>query len=538
MPKSRCGLGLFCVGVAVVSLQGGCGSSIHEENIGEGNEETASDELFVIPPTPSKLVGVDECSITLSEDGKTTTYSKLMKTSGEVTLGKWASIPKSTFIVGTNGPCAFQVFSEENFKGSRVTIGTSLNTTIRAGLDGIAFKDAGNKNTWPVRSIIIAKSDTTCQLRMGGSSGAMMTYFVGGYPYVPRTTTSGGLLGGDCRAKVWHYTNLGEGDYDNRFKAFHPSGKLSQAFPVGFEVSSFLIQNDGATCDPDALDKGRCLPEYKLGTSLYNLAPVQFEGPSDADEDGLNDKLENELADAFRPIYLNHSTEDGTRVNVYQTIDGDSVMEPVTIFQVHPDGDNIVRLQFMKLWRYDVYDTFSCGGHPGDSQHNVYHLKTKPKGDPLHGKYWWLFKSDYDGAEDYGWHQGNGGLRGLHFEKWSGESGPARHPVIYFSKGKHHEYYDAGWSGETDNICGNITAYVNGRGHLHNPPYPKRLAILKQPAGQSPFTPNKKYNNVGSKAHHEGFINDLAPYGFAGECVWNCGKFYSDDASSPSKGFM
>jgi hypothetical protein len=253
----------------------------------------------------------------------------------------------------------------------------------------------------------------------------------------------------------------------------------------------------------------------------------------DQDRDELVDELENELATAFRPIYVNHSTEDATRVDAYTTVTGESVIEPVTVFQVHPVRDGEIIIQFMKLWLWDVYDSFWCGGHKGDSQRHEVYLKTAPSDDPSrHNTFWYIYKTTGGIESDLKWETEDGSIRGASFERLPGDSSsvPANHLVVYFTKGKHHEYADQGWSGQTDKDCSTINAYINGRGELHDPPLPKRAAIIRSARGTGD---RFDFTNVGSREFPH--FNDLEPYGFPGESFWDGGHFY--DAGAADRGF-
>ena len=99
--------------------------------------------------------------------------------------------------------------------------------------------------------------------------------------------------------------------------------------------------------------------------------------------------------------------------------------------------------------------------------------------------------------------------------------------VIYFSKGKHHEYGDGGWSGQTDRICINIKAHTNGRGHLHQPPFPGARPACAHLSGRGD---RFDFTNVGTFAHP--FFDDLGPYGFPGQRIWSGKLFYSEEGAT------
>lgn len=479
------------------------------------------------------VLDLKECAIRVGESGKTWTYSKKLAL-GQV--AEWPSNKAASFIRSTSGPCHITIYNKENFKGRRVTLGSNLNGRIRAGLDGIRYKDSGGGETWRIRSIKIKRVDTTCRLRIGGN-GIRMDYYVGNIPSVPAMDRISWFLGGDGSAKIWNDVSFGLNDKNNRFKALHPSGQRSGSYDPGFRVRSIKIHKESGKCPSYAKDRGRCLPQTILKRSIYSVR-----GKQDLDEDGLVDAFENQLATAFRPIYVNHSTENATRVNAYTTVTGKSVIEPVTIFQVHPVKPGEIVIRFMKLFLWDRQDTWTCPGHKGDSQaHEIYLLTTPLGGDSLYGRFWYLYKTT-DGIEnDLRWQKGDGSIRGVTFEKWPGErnvAGTANHEVIYFTKGKHHEYADGGWSGQTDKRCGYVKAHIDSRGQLHNPSLPKRIAIIRSPRGKGD---RFDFNNVGrgksTKDRKFRFFDDLTPFGFPGKRVWSGKIFYTTKAGPVNRRF-
>ncbi len=460
-----------------------------------------------------------ECVIVIGGEGESHRYGDHLNLGESL---RFDNVPISDFIRSTSGPCTFTVYNSAGFGGRWVTLGSDLTERIRAGLDGVSRRKGGGGDTWRIRSLMIQRVNTTCRLRIGGG-GVRMTYFPGNYPQVPAMDRIGEFLGGDCTADIWSDVNFGDSDTYNRFKSLNTSGPRQQAYDPGYRVRSMKIMDGRSICPDFTRDTGRCLPQTLLDRSLYvNSAQA------DQDTDGLDDELENQLATAFRPIYVNHSTEDATRTGIYRTSSDQSVIEPATLFQVSPQGDSEISIRFMKLWRYDIYNTLGCGGHEGDSQPHQLYLKTTPPEHSLHGRLWYVYRVLGGVEGDLNWTAGNGALRGPRFQRWPGEpdkAGIASHLVIYFSKGKHHEYVDGGWSGQTDKECWNITAYTDGRGHLHRPPLPKRLAIIHAPSGRGD---RFGFTNVGTVQYP--FFDDLGPYGFSGQRVWSGKTFYSNNA--------
>ncbi|MCL2326536.1 MAG: hypothetical protein FWC40_08605 [Proteobacteria bacterium] len=376
-------------------------------------------------------------------------------------------------------------------------------------------------------------------------------------------------------------------------------GETRPTFDPYFRVRSMIITHWGSQhCTPNSsnYDFGRCLPIHTLPTSIYETDPLL-----DRDGDGLNDELENALAEAFRPIAVNHSNESATRVNVYTTVTGNSVSEPVVAFQVRQSSvhEGAIDIVYMKLWRED---NDGCDPHQGDTQRTNIVLKT-PVGTSDAGKIWWLY-STYDApasarasSEDHGemveddevwhsesskdrqlrelqelldlgivydlhddsdliayeassrielsasekdadkeinidstrmstrrtqrefrWQQGDTHLRKPHFERLATDltSIIPKHFVIYFTKGKHHEYQDGRYSGLPDIYCNRLPrppARIDSRGELRILPLPKRPLELRSPAGKGDLW---DYNNVGSRDKFSGFMDALDDFGFAG----------------------
>ena len=342
---------------------------------------------------------------------------------------------------------------------------------------------------------------------------------------------------------------------------------------VVWRTRSLRVWDTGDHCSAEFRDRsqgvtGRCVPRIQLCKSIFdtvgNCLPVEPQQPGspvpvggegqgnvapgnnvpgvgnvppiavgevfDADRDGLHDVLENQLAEAFRPYFVNHSTEDATRHAAYQTAGGEWVSEPVTIFQVERarvevngieqiDRTKIV-IRYMKLWLDDVYDTAFCGGHAGDSQKNSITISTPSNfGSPDFGRDWTLVAMTGGTKGELGWDIGDRVLRTVMFDRAEGE-GIAMHPVIYFTKGKHHEYSDTGFSNRTDKHCANINAYINAHGDENCEESPdgremlclgKRLAELRAPVGMGD---RHGYNNVGNRANQYPNMNSLEAWGF------------------------
>jgi|GEM_PF-2461726 len=536
------------------------------------------------------------------------------------------------FIRSTSGPCHFTVYNNVDGAGTRyVNLGTDLNMRIRAGEDGVRYKDDGGGETWRIRSVRIVRffNNLDCHLRIGGNE-VRMTYYPGSYAKTPAMDRMNYFVGGNCEAKLWNDIAYGVLDPNNRFAAIQTNatnvteGETRPVFDPYFRVRSMIITHWGNHhCTPNSpnYDFGRCLPIHTLPRSIYETDPLL-----DRDGDGLNDQLENELAEAFRPIAVNDSAEHATRVNVYTTVDGNSVIEPVVAYQVRQSNidEGAITIVYMKLWREDKNPSFleGCGEHPGDTQRTTLHLKT-PIGTSDAGKVWWLYSTYVDLAsarhtapntngteervdaavsnevlpsesievqelrerqelldsgiiyefyddsdlilfeassqiepsasekdadkvptatrastDEFNWEQGDIKLRKPHFERLNTEptSIVPKHLVIYFTKGKHHEFQDGWWAGQRDPGCWSplAKAWINSRGENANPPLPKRPLELRSPVGWGDLW---DYNNVGSRDKFSGFMDALDNFGFSGKRIWQDACFYDPEAKAPNRAF-
>ena len=225
-----------------------------------------------------------------------------------------------------------------------------------------------------------------------------MKYYTGSYPKTPAMDRISYFVGGNCDAKIWNGNAYGANDSNNRFKAIHSNalnvndGNQRSVYDPGFRVRSLKINhlsNQLCSSSSPNYDFGRCLPIINLNRNIFDSSHVDYR---DNDTDGLDDEMEDILADAFRPIVVNHSLEDATEIDMYTTVDGDSVIEPVTAFQVRRSEyhSNAITVMYMKMWQKDV-GTWDCPGHNGDTQSTPLHLMTMPGND--YGKIWWLYST-------------------------------------------------------------------------------------------------------------------------------------------------
>lgn len=222
---------------------------------------------------------------------------------------------------------------------------------------------------------------------------------------------------------------------------------------------------------------------------------------TDLDRDGLVDAGEDELADAFRPYLIFDSREKHRRS-----------FEPVTLYQVRPrgcagpvarcGGPLEVSIVYLFLWQWDGgYGGKSwCGDtHLGDNQKLSIIVESVDSGKTFriktihNGRYLWPRKS---GA--VGFHSG-------------------RHPRIYFSQGKHHQFFDTRMDGRDSPYSSwGCNETIDGGG----------ASLLSTVSG----------NNVGEPEAHASFIGPLDNYGFTGEDAWDENPFCGGLACPSSKG--
>lgn len=352
------------------------------------------------------------CTIVLGGGGKSQTITQSFNSN----TGSYSLNTSSAwdFIRSTSGECRFTIYNDKNLSGRYVTLGSDLSTRIRAGEDGVRYKDDGGGATWRIRSVKIEPAATSnCFLNIGGG-GVRMNYYPGNYEKVPAMDRISYFFGGNCDAKAWNESNYGNTGENNRYVALHTNalnvaqGESRNVYDPAFRVRSLMVRDWGnSNCSSETSlnrDYGRCLPSIQLSSSIYTSSSTL-----DKDKDGLNDQFENYLADAFTAIAINHSTEDGTRPYTQTDIDnhtsnsypyydfqGNPVIEPVVVFQVRKAGStpNQIEISYMQIWKKDVYDSKICEGHHGDTQSDTFVLETPPSSHSLHGKFWWL-KSTY-----------------------------------------------------------------------------------------------------------------------------------------------
>jgi hypothetical protein len=224
----------------------------------------------------------------------------------------------------------------------------------------------------------------------------------------------------------------------------------------------------------------------------------------DRDRDGLADELEGELARTFSPLIIFDSNEGARRTD-----------EPVVLFQMRPldlrSHSKRIAVKWVFLFARDGgYGRSSdCGNaHLGDNDDAYYELESK-----VNGLTWTVRKISLS-------------FKGL---EWPGNSrlevDDLRHPIIYMSAGKHHEYFTKDWdqkdSKYSDWGCNDD---VNGQGSRVHVRETIRLFGARK-------TLRIPYNNVGEPESHPSppFVNDLSPF-YSGYSAWANKNFYSQDA--------
>jgi hypothetical protein len=236
------------------------------------------------------------------------------------------------------------------------------------------------------------------------------------------------------------------------------------------------------------------LPCVLSETIYVNPSSVQ-DVARDRDGDFLKDDLENQLADWFKPYFKNDSAENATRP-----------FGPVVFFQVTPQGccgmngyvaPQMLRIHWAFLWQRDGgYGPCSwCSdAHDGDNQSVEYLLLSS------NGGVSWRLESILNG--DFHWPQQYRTI------EWYQQS----HPVIYFSAGKHHHFFDTRFDCEDSPYSSwGCNDNVDGKGV-------QKIAVIAVGESTS-FTDYPHWNNVGEPKTH--LLEKLDGYGFPGETLWS-----------------
>jgi hypothetical protein len=218
----------------------------------------------------------------------------------------------------------------------------------------------------------------------------------------------------------------------------------------------------------------------------------------DRDRDGLVDSQESKLANAVRP-YLRFDSAEAARKRY----------EPVTLFQVRPldvlnDRKLKVKIKWVFLFRRDGGygpDSWCSDAHGGDNDTAFYELESQDGGIT-----WKVVRIGLGSEGGLEWQSPRSGLE-IHNHK---------HPVIYMSAHKHHEYFDTSYDHEDSYYSSwGCNDDVNGRGDTV---LVDLLSVAK----------HTSYNNVGEPDAHPTppFVNAL-DLCYPGHSAWGKKDFYS-----------
>lgn len=388
---------IYVIIISMMSIFFGCSTenSIHfgvclEECIGDHCDESLED---------ADRAELETCTIVVGGSGYSQEITHTFSSQDSYSVN---TCEAWSFIRSTSGNCRFTVYEQSDLTGRYVTLGTGLQARIRAGENGIRYKDKGGPGTWKIRSIKIEPvTDTACHVNIGGK-GIRMNYFPGEYDFVPAMDRLTYFFGGNCTAHIYNDSEFGVYDFYNRFKSIRTNttdvseGESRKVYCPGFRARSMKIFDWKSTnCSlltSVNMDFGRCLPSTLLDESIFT-----DDAARDLDHDGLADYYEDILADEFRPIILNDSGENATRTDAYMDSEGNTVIEPVTVFQVRKDGTapDRLRIVYMQLWWMDVEQSYFCSGHYGDSQYTSIVLRTVPNAsESMFGRFWYVYATD------------------------------------------------------------------------------------------------------------------------------------------------
>ncbi|HEY5958460.1 MAG TPA: hypothetical protein VIV60_17975 [Polyangiaceae bacterium] len=237
-----------------------------------------------------------------------------------------------------------------------------------------------------------------------------------------------------------------------------------------------------------------------MNTGYWSLLTT-YQGPYDADSDGLDDWEELSVADAFRP-YVKFDDSEHAR----------QWFEPITIFQVRPLEHRVdtqtVRIKYIFLFKDDggYGPSSSCDdSHPGDNDNMFVDITSTD------GGYTWTLERVNVGTDEW---PTEGSLE-IHEQT---------HPVVYLSGSKHHQYLNTYYDGR-DSAYSDVPLWddcdedVNGLGAQF-------LTDVRSVGSLSYIG-----NNVGEPEAHPTnyFIDDLSAY-FPDQSVWGSQDFYGESA--------
>lgn len=226
-------------------------------------------------------------------------------------------------------------------------------------------------------------------------------------------------------------------------------------------------------------------PPLVLPESIY-VDACHADPDSDRDEDMLKDVYENRIAEFFKPYYKFDTREPTSSLRPN---------EPVTTFQVTPhDNDACIGAGCQQTTRitirwgyffirdggYQIAGCFSTK-HWGDNQPETFHLESSDGGVT------WKMVGAPVGVAERAPHDPTGPLASLM------PSTRHSHPVVYFSAGKHHQYWSRGTGSKVKHDSGSwgCDDATNGQ-HVAS-----GYASLISNFGDG------RFNNVGESAHHD-----------------------------------
>jgi hypothetical protein len=224
--------------------------------------------------------------------------------------------------------------------------------------------------------------------------------------------------------------------------------------------------------------------------------PFEVERGSDRDEDCLEDVVEHQIANHFRPYLVFDSHENARRPN-----------EPLTLYQVSTGRKRgqCTGIKRLKI-AYDFVFTDDggyarshvCGdSHRGDNPDVTFIVDVHP------GKTGAVFSVNTIINDQFVW------------PRYPIQVFEGSHPVIYSSAGKHHMFFDQKYHDKASPYSKwRCHDSIDGLG-------PRFLAVL-----ESRQAPDFRLNVGEAHAHpRDAFVNDLAPLGFAHEDAWDTQPF-------------
>jgi hypothetical protein len=247
--------------------------------------------------------------------------------------------------------------------------------------------------------------------------------------------------------------------------------------------------------DASAVGRARPIPQTPpiQGPAVSLMRPIFSGTPiDDQDFDCIPDDLEHVIAKFFRPLWVFDSHE--------QHREND---EPATFYQIHSGMNRrlgcdkipqTIIAKFSHVYRRDGGFTTSVvcdGAHTGDNQALKIDLRVSDNGRTL---------------------EFNGLNFGSSYDPSRLQLYQNRHPIIYLSAGKHHEYIDTSFNGK--GYKGFCREGVDGLGD-------QILAVIEDPRAP------RGWMNVGERNYHPPthFAADMDAFGYPGEHTWDNRQF-------------